>query len=384
MTTPPPEQPAARVALSRTRLPDGVRILVAGGRKVSEESVRDFGTALGRALMRATVAERTPVVLITGGRDGEAAADRAVVRGAREALAEDGGRVPDRVVTFRSPDQESLEEPFAGTFECPPDSGTRQARRFAMTASADAVVCIEGGPGTAEQATLAMALGRPCLPLPFTGGRASRIWNRREDGVAIRERFGITDETAKRWTTTFQAGGDMSALAAEVADLVVDTAALPCFVSMPYTGGQATPVYDNVVEPAIRHAGMQALVSRESRTPGLITDEMLADIAKATVLCAFLSDDRYTYAQAAPYGDGQSTGSVNPNVMYEAGYARALGKPTVLLADDVEAVPFNLRCHRFIRVGEDLGAAREELTGMLAQIRGRQPRPRGPIDLGPV
>jgi hypothetical protein len=251
-----------------------------------------------------------------------------------------------------------------------------------MTASADAVVCIQGGPGTAEQATLAMALGRPCLPLPFTGGRASRIWKRREDRVAIKQRFAITDETARRWATTFQAGGGMSALAAEVADLVVDTAALPCFVSMPYTGERTNRVYDDVVEPAIRHAGMQAVVSRESRTPGLITDEMLADIAKATVLCAFLSDDRYTYRHAAPHGDGESTGSVNPNVMYEAGYARALGKPTVLLADEVEAVPFNLRCHRFIEVGEDLGAARAALAAMLAQIRGRQPRPGEPIDAG--
>jgi predicted Rossmann-fold nucleotide-binding protein len=372
MSTQLTRQPPDEAIPARESLPDGSRVLVAGGHDISEDPVRDFCTELGRALISRAPAE-TPVVLITGGRDDERAADRAVVEGARAALAENRGDIRTRVVTFLPPNKSTTGGPFDGTFERAPRSGTRQARRFAMTAAADIVVCVDGGHGTAEQAILAMALGRPCLPLPFTGCKALEIWNHEEDGSDIRQTFGITQATADRWEADFRAAGDVKALVAEVADLVVDKAALPCFISMPYDARRAAEVYDKVIEPAIRRAGMRAVVSKESRRPGPISDDMLDDITRASVVCAFLTDERYTYAR--PGGDRQPAGSVNPNVMYEAGFARALDKPTVLLADDVEAVPFNLRCHRFIGVREDLAAAREKLADMLADIRGRRPQP---------
>ncbi|MGY1670314.1 SLOG cluster 4 domain-containing protein [Geodermatophilus sp. SYSU D00710] len=376
MTTTPPARSTAGDDTTRTDLPDGVRVLVAGGHDVTDDRVLHFATELGRALMRTTAAKNTPVVLVTGGRTGSRAADAAVVRGAREALTEDGGDLPRSVVTFRSPDHTALGEPFDGTLDCPPGSGSRQARRFAMTAAADVVVCINGGHGTAEQATLAMALGRPCLPLPFTGGRARDIWDDRRDGDAIRETFEITDRMAHRWRweIDLEAGAEVSALASEVADLVVDKAALPCFVSRPYQE-QAAEVHADVIAPAIEAAGMRAVVSEESHRTGPISDTMLDEIARSFVMCAYLTDDRY--AHAARPGDSRHAGSVNPNVMYEAGFACGRDKQIVLLAVDTTAVPFNLRCHRFIAIGDGVEArahAREKLAATLADIRGRRPR----------
>ena len=379
MTTQSPARPAGGVAVTGTVLPGGVRVLVAGGHRITEDRVLDFSTEFGGALVRSKEAGTTPVVLMTGGRGDRAAADRAVVGGARRALTEAGLDPLTRIVTFRSPDHARLDEPFEGTFECEPSSGTRQARRFAMTAAADIVVCIDGGHGTAEQATLAMALGRPCLPLPFTGGRARDIWDDRRDGDAIREGFGITERAAKRWRweAFLTAGADARALAQEVADLVVATATLPCFVSRPYER-RAAQVHSDVIGPAIEAAGMRPVVSENSRKPGPISDDMLDQIAQSFVMCAYLTDDRFAYKGDAR--DAQHAGSVNPNVMYEAGFACGRDKPIVLLADDVTAVPFNLRCHRFIAVGESDEArseARERLAAMLADIRHPRPQSAG-------
>ena len=62
--------------------------------------------------------------------------------------------------------------------------------------------------------------------------------------------------------------------------------------------------------------------------------------------------------------------SVNPNVMYEIGYAHALGKPTFLLAENPECVPFNVGVDRVIMISDPGStAARSRLTDMLRSVR---------------
>jgi hypothetical protein len=84
-------------------LPDGLRVLVAGGHKVEKDSVLTFCRELGKALIRSKT-NGTKVVVMTGGRGDERAADREVVLGAREALDEASEeRLVRRVVTFPRP-----------------------------------------------------------------------------------------------------------------------------------------------------------------------------------------------------------------------------------------------------------------------------------------
>lgn len=39
----------------------------------------------------------------------------------------------------------------------------------------------------------------------------------------------------------------------------------------------------------------------------------------------------------------------NPNVMWETGYSMALGKPTILIGQNIDTIPFDLRVHRLLR-----------------------------------
>ena len=67
-------------------------------------------------------------------------------------------------------------------------------------------------------------------------------------------------------------------------------------------------------------------------------------------------------------------GQFNPNVMLEVGFARALRKPTLLLTDDVEALPFDLRTQRALVFTRDQVASpalREQLTELIRAMLGR-------------
>jgi hypothetical protein len=56
------------------------------------------------------------------------------------------------------------------------------------------------------------------------------------------------------------------------------------------------------------------------------------------------------------------------NVLYETGYARALGKPVVLLSRSVEDVPFYLASYRHVIYGGDLVNLRATLTKILQGV----------------
>lgn len=63
----------------------------------------------------------------------------------------------------------------------------------------------------------------------------------------------------------------------------------------------------------------------------------------------------------------------NPNVFYEIGLAHALGKETILIAQDSRDIPFNVEHHRYIRYlnnTEGLTKLGEEITGRLKTLLG--------------
>jgi predicted Rossmann-fold nucleotide-binding protein len=335
---------------------------------VKEQAVLSFCKELGKALMSIDrTVEDSPVVVMTGGRGDDSAADKQVVCGAREALGAASEKVlARRVVTFPPPGQHTLLEPFAGT-HVQFAGGTRQARRFAMTLAADVVVMVNGGHGTSEQATLCMALNRLCVPLPFTGGQARELWKSR-DGEALQERFAPPAAVRNQWEAMTQLPtdhGQLAALAAQVAELVVTKAERPCFVSMPYQP-HAKQNYEDIIRPAIQDAGMRPVRSDHGLEAGSVTEEMRTELKNAAVVCALLTDVRY----ARSADDSESVPSVNPNVMYEIGYAHALGKPTFLLAENADGIPFNVVVDRVLLIGRsDSASIRSQLTGMLRNAR---------------
>jgi hypothetical protein len=345
-------------------LPDGLRVLVAGGHEVKNQIVLDFCKELGKALIDYKT-KGTRVVVMTGGREEPNAADQAVVRGAQEAL----NKAPEeklsrRVVTFPRPDGPDPSDPFVGTL-VQRTRGTRQTRRFAMTLAADVVVLVDGAHGTSEQATLSMALDRLCIPLPFTGGQADKLW--KHDGDVLRTRFeqspGVPEWMAMKGLPADRA--QLALLASQVAEFVVAAAELRCFVSMPYQE-RADQRYEDIIKPAIESAGMRAVRSDHGLESGPVLEKMREQLRTAAVVCALLTDARY----ARSPDDHDSVPSVNPNVMYEVGYAQGLRIPTVLLAETADGIPFNVEGERILMLsGTSSAAARRRLLGMLRNAR---------------
>ncbi len=125
-------------------------------------------------------------------------------------------------------------------------------------------------------------------------------------------------------------------------------AKLKCFVIMPF-GDEFDPVFQTV-----RTAASNAMPDEEIDchwlkdvvAAGRITDDILGALHSATLCVADV------------------TGS-NPNVMWETGYAMALDKPTILIGQRAEELPFDLKVHRVLpysrrtleRLGKSLAEA---------------------------
>lgn len=56
----------------------------------------------------------------------------------------------------------------------------------------------------------------------------------------------------------------------------------------------------------------------------------------------------------------------NPNVFYEVGYAHAKGKLCILLTQNADDIPFDLKHHRHIVYGNSIGDLRSRLAGEMA------------------
>ena len=102
-----------------------------------------------------------------------------------------------------------------------------------------------------------------------------------------------------------------------------------CFVMMPF----ALPIggyYEKIYEPAIKKALLTPLRADDDiYSTGKVIEQIKSGIENAKVLLCEL------------------TGR-NPNVMYELGLAHALGKPVVLVSENENDVPFDLKHIRVI------------------------------------
>ncbi len=101
-----------------------------------------------------------------------------------------------------------------------------------------------------------------------------------------------------------------------------------CFVLMPFTE-PFNIIYKEVIFPSIIGSGLEALRADEIFSPGSIMEQIRSAIQQSRVCIADL------------------TGR-NPNVLYELGIAQTLGKPIILMTQDIEDIPFDLKQMRVI------------------------------------
>ena len=101
-----------------------------------------------------------------------------------------------------------------------------------------------------------------------------------------------------------------------------------CFVISPF-GGWFDSYYSAILQPAIEAANLTPCRADDLYRPSSIIHDIWRFVSQATVLLADL------------------TGK-NPNVLYELGLAHAIGKPVVMITQDLDDVPFDLRNLRVI------------------------------------
>lgn len=127
-----------------------------------------------------------------------------------------------------------------------------------------------------------------------------------------------------------------------------------CFALMPLSEF-FDQVYREIIKPVVISNGLEVLRADEIFSPGPIMEQIRASIQQSRFCIADI------------------TGK-NPNVLYELGIAQTLGKPTVLLAQDINDVPFDLRNNRFIiyhlRNTQYIEKAKTELNNTIQHVLG--------------
>ncbi len=204
-------------------------------------------------------------------------------------------------------------------------ANTFQARRFSFVGSLDALIGIRGGYGTFQQLVLASAIGLPVLPIPCFGGRTRVFWE--ENRADVMASLDIDEPTAERWEQPPQTGAEIETRAAEMVDALVGRLPKRAFIIMPYAPEFDT-LYDLIIAPAVTANGDEIRRLDRLNTPGSLIPQILDGITTADYCVVVLDGFR-------------------PNVLYEMGYAQALGKPLILIMHagtitDASDVPFDI------------------------------------------
>ncbi len=102
------------------------------------------------------------------------------------------------------------------------------------------------------------------------------------------------------------------------------------FVIMKFRDKQLDSAYEGVIKPTIESFGLACVRIDEVQSSGMITNEVLDEIATSMYVLSDLTGSR-------------------PNCYYETGFSHALGKELILTARSDEAISFDLAGYRFIK-----------------------------------
>src|SRR5262249_13243920 len=95
-------------------------------------------------------------------------------------------------------------------------------------------------------------------------------------------------------------------------------------------------LYRTVIQPGVRNLGLEVVRIDEIAGPGIIFEDIQRNISEAKIVVAEIT-------------------AANQNVFYELGYAHALGKPTILLAQPGLELLFHIRSYRVIFYDDTIG-----------------------------
>lgn len=104
-------------------------------------------------------------------------------------------------------------------------------------------------------------------------------------------------------------------------------------------------LFEQVIEPVAEQEGYGAFRASDIAGPGVILQDITESINRAAVVLAEVSP-------------------VNANVYYELGYAHAIGKPVIIMADRATGLPFDISGYRCIFYDNTI-AGKTEVEGAL-------------------
>lgn len=143
-----------------------------------------------------------------------------------------------------------------------------------------------------------------------------------------------------------------------------------CYVIMPFsktescTTRQWTRIFEDLIKPAVEEAGRGYECRRSEATRGNIIKAIIRSLHEANVVIADVTDQ-------------------NPNVFYELGVRHALTDGTILLAQKLKSIPFDLRnyavCVYGWRTRNGQQAFRRRLKQLLADVDREPERPDNPV-----
>ena len=131
-----------------------------------------------------------------------------------------------------------------------------------------------------------------------------------------------------------------------------------CFVCMPLID-DLKAVYFDAILPEVKEAFgalCQCSKADDQRKPGMITEKVVEYLLNADLVIAVLADPR-------------ERNSINPNVMYELGIAHSFRKPTLLVADTTNGLPFDLLSVEAIQVDFSRFRDEDQRPAFLMELR---------------
>jgi hypothetical protein len=108
----------------------------------------------------------------------------------------------------------------------------------------------------------------------------------------------------------------------------IDTEEPQAFVVMHF-GEPYDSLYSEVIKPVAEKEGFRVYRGDDIHQPGVVLQDIVTGIVESDVIIAEITPP-------------------NPNVFYEIGFAHAMNKPTILLAERGRELPFDIRSYRCI------------------------------------
>jgi hypothetical protein len=131
-------------------------------------------------------------------------------------------------------------------------------------------------------------------------------------------------------------------------NLSVDSVKKNVFVIMQFTAPY-NELYTDVIKPVVTEAGFGVERADEISGPSLIIADICRKLREADLIIAEITPE-------------------NPNVFYEVGFAHALGKPTILVAEQGRELPFDVSPFRTLFYENSIAGKRRIEEGLSRHI----------------